>query len=71
MQEINAVLKTKDTNCIGILSDQEEAAIASNLIEYSYIVKPTADNAVLMSSLCVRYFVHLLLMYCTRFVFTW
>ena len=27
--EINAVMKRKDTNCVGILSDQGEAAIAS------------------------------------------
>ena len=33
--EINAVTKTNDRNCAGILSDQGEAATASNLSEYT------------------------------------
>ena len=31
-------MKRKDSNCIGILSDQGEAEIASNLCEYSITV---------------------------------
>ena len=31
--EINAVMKRKDNNCVGILSDQEKAATASNICE--------------------------------------
>ena len=33
--EINAVLKIKDSNYVGILFDQGEAATASNLSEYT------------------------------------
>ena len=33
--EINAVMKRKDSNCIGILSNQGEAETASNLSEYT------------------------------------
>ena len=33
-REINAVMKKKDSNCVGILSDHGEAATASNLSEY-------------------------------------
>ena len=33
MWEIDAVMKRKDGNCVGILSDQGEAATASNLGE--------------------------------------
>ena len=33
--EISAVLKRKDSDCVGILSNQEEAATASNLSEYT------------------------------------
>ena len=33
--EINAVMKRKGSNCVGILSDQGEAAIALNLSEYT------------------------------------
>ena len=29
-------MKIKDSNCAGILSDQEEAATASDLYEYNY-----------------------------------
>ena len=36
--EINAVLKRKDSNCIGILFDQGEGATASNLSEYTITV---------------------------------
>ena len=32
--EINAVLKIKESDYVGILSDQEEAVTASNLSEY-------------------------------------
>ena len=32
--EINAVMKRKDSNCVSILSDQGEAATASNLNEF-------------------------------------
>ena len=33
--ENNAVMNTKDSNCVGILSDKGEAATASNLSEYT------------------------------------
>ena len=33
--EVNAVTKRKDSNCVGIISDQGEAATASNLSEYT------------------------------------
>ena len=33
--KINAVMEIKDSNCIGILSNQEEAATASNLSEHT------------------------------------
>ena len=32
-------MKRKDSNCIGILSDQGEAATASNVSEYTILVK--------------------------------
>ena len=32
---VNAVMKRKDSNCVGIISDQGEAATASNLSEYT------------------------------------
>ena len=35
--EINAVMKRKDSNCVGILSDQGEAATESNLSEYTEV----------------------------------
>ena len=35
--EINTVMKKKDSNCIGILFDQGEAATASNLSEYTIV----------------------------------
>ena len=33
--EISAVMKRKNSNCVGILSNQGEAATASNLSEYT------------------------------------
>ena len=33
--EINAIMKRKDSNCVGILFDHGEAETASNLIEYT------------------------------------
>ena len=35
--EINAVMKRKDSNCIGILSDQGEDGTASDISEYTII----------------------------------
>ena len=35
--KIHAVMKRKDSNCVGILSEQGEAATASNLSEYTII----------------------------------
>ena len=32
---MNAVIKRKDSNCVGILCDQREAATASNLSEHT------------------------------------
>ena len=36
--EINAVMKRKNSNCVGTLSDQMEAATASNLSEYTIMI---------------------------------
>ena len=36
--EINAVMKRKDSNCVGILSDQGEDETASNLSECTITV---------------------------------
>ena len=37
--EINAVMKRTDSNCVGILSDQKEAATVSNFREYTIMSK--------------------------------
>ena len=37
MWEINAVMKTKDSICVGILSDQVEAATVSILNKYTIV----------------------------------
>ena len=41
---INAVMKRKDSNCVGILSDQGEAATASNLSEYAILEVGSRDQ---------------------------
>ena len=33
--EINAIMKREDSNCVGVLSDQGEAATVLNLSEYT------------------------------------
>ena len=40
----NAVMKIKDSNCVGILFDQGEAATASDLSEYTIKMLPRADT---------------------------
>ena len=52
--EINAIMKRKDNNYVGILSDQREAAIASNLSEYTKLIlgKTAIFNQCLVAILC-------------------
>ena len=37
---LNAVMKRKDSNCVGILSHEVEAVTASNLSEYTVLGQP-------------------------------
>ena len=38
-------MKGKDSNCVGILSDQGEAATASSLIEYTILDTGTSSTS--------------------------
>ena len=46
MWEINAVIKSKDSNYHGVLSDQREAPTASNLSEYTVQLKLKGNTSV-------------------------
>ena len=52
--KLNAVTKRNDSNCVGILSDQGEAAAASNLCEYAIPV--ILHTSLLTSSVVLKMF---------------
>ena len=53
--EINAVTKRNDSNCAGILSDQGEAATASNFSEYTISRKRELLQVIKNSLKAIRY----------------